>query len=211
MRLWREDAEGLRRDASIEGRGHLEALRGGAILLGLHVGPPVVGRTLEAFGYPVRTAGRLHADGAPTWPSAEPGHDTPARAVTPRARAEGLQQARLLIQGGTWLYMPADGRGREAFRILVPGREAIVRAGWLALRRATGAPVLPVLCRREGARRIITIHPPLPAVSPDRAEDDARCRDVLSAILNDYAQHFPEQCRYVLISWRRELRAAQAR
>jgi lauroyl/myristoyl acyltransferase len=200
IRFWRDEAEDLDRDVTIEGREHLDALQGGAILLGWHVGPPVTGRTLAALGYPVRTAGRLgDAD--------EGAGKTP----TPRERADGLQHARVLIRNGTWLYMAADGRGREAFRIDVPGRDVIIRAGWLALRRVTGAPVLPVVCRRDGARRIITVHPPLPGLSPDRAEDEARCRTVLSAILNDYARRYPEQCRYVLVSRRRDLLAAQTR
>jgi len=200
IRFWRDEAEGLTRDVTIEGREHLDALQGGAILLGLHIGPPVTGRTLAALGYPVRTAGRLGD-----------AYDAGGKTATPRERADGLQQARVLIRNGTWLYMAADGRGREAFRIAVPGREAIIRAGWLALRRVTGAPVLPVVCRRDGVRRIITVHAPLHAVSPDRAEDESRCRAVLSALLNDYADRFPEQCRYVLVSWRRDRRAAQTR
>jgi lauroyl/myristoyl acyltransferase len=97
------------------------------------------------------------------------------------------------------VYLMADGPfGREAFRIELPGRPLIVRSGWLALRRQTGVPALPVLTFREGGRRVIVVHPPLPAPDADRARDAAACRAALTPLVADYVRRFPAQCRYLV-------------
>ena len=82
----------------------------------------------------------------------------------------------------------------------LPGVPVILRKGWLTLRRLTGAATLPLLAHREGHRRIITIYPPLPAVSPDPRVDAETCCAVLTDLLGGYLRHFPEQCRATL--WR---------
>ena len=69
-----------------------------------------------------------------------------------------------------------------------------IRSGWLSLRRATGAPVLPVLSHLEGHVQIVTIHRPLPAPVHDAALDVEACRRALGDVLSDYVRRFPEQC-----------------
>lgn len=94
------------------------------------------------------------------------------------------------------MCITADGPvGAEAFRIPLPGGPAIIRSGWLALRRHAGAPTLPILSHLEGRRQIVTIHPPLPEPQTDPVGDALACRDVLSPLLWDYVRRFPEQCR----------------
>ena len=99
-----------------------------------------------------------------------------------------LRRACRVLLAGESLFLAADGgRGREAFRVPLPGGPVVVRAGWLALREQTQAPVLPVLSHREGPAQIVTVHPPLPA-------DLASCEKIVGRLLDDYTRRFPEQC-----------------
>ena len=195
------DLETLGRNVVIEGREHLDHLQSGAMLVGFHLGPPRTALVLRACGYPVRLAGRLEmARGNPRWDAAlDAAEAVRLPGGPPRGRAEGLHRIRNLLRDGAIVYMAADGLGREAFRIDVPGGSLVVRMGWLALRRSTRAPALPILTYRRGRQRVIVVHPPLPDPCEDLAADAARCRDVLGALILDYVQRFPSQCRYLVL------------
>jgi lauroyl/myristoyl acyltransferase len=77
----------------------------------------------------------------------------------------------------------------------------VIRSGWLALRRHTGAVIVPLLARRRGRTRIITLYPPLPPLEADPERDRAVCREVITALLQEYVRRFPEQCP-CLAFWR---------
>lgn len=108
------------------------------------------------------------------------------------SRATMLHRAQQVLRKGGTLYVTADTvkgvEGREAFRLPIHGRDVVVKSGWLALHRRTGATVLPVLAHLDGRGVSVTIHPPLPMNDLDE------CRDGLERLLVDYAGRFPEQC-----------------
>jgi lauroyl/myristoyl acyltransferase len=190
----------LRLGTEIRGAEHLRAADPGAILLGFHLGPPRTPYILQAFGYPVRSAGRLEdARHEGQWAGAveaETAIRLPAGAAL--ERAHGLHRIRNLLRHGALVFLTADGPfGREAFRIDLPGGPLVVRIGWLALRRLTRAPTLPVLTYRDNNQRVIVVHPPLPTPDPDPARDAAACHAVLTPLLETYVRRFPAQCRYL--------------
>jgi lauroyl/myristoyl acyltransferase len=190
----------LRRHVAIVGDEHLRAVSGRAMLVGFHLGPPKTWLRLRALGYPVRFAGRLEtAADDPQWqPSLDAGEVIRLPDGDPRARLRGLYRIRHLLQDGALIYVTADGPfGREAFRIDVPGGSLIVRVGWLAMRRMTGVPALPVLTHCDGTRRVIVIHPPLPDPDADAARDAAACQAVLAPLVDTYVRRFPTQCRWI--------------
>ncbi len=198
------DPASLRDRVRVTGEEHLAAATtgGGTMLLGFHVGPPSSSLALELLGYPVVTMEDLvyrRSD------SPEPGRLSAWRGPLPRDRQKGgavaLHQARRHLVGHGLVHVLATGPwGAEAFRIPLPGGPVIIRDGWLALRRLTGATTLPLLAHEEGRRRVITIHPPLPPVPPDSREDADACRPILTDVLRSYLRRFPDQWRVPL--WR---------
>ena len=108
------------------------------------------------------------------------------------SRVQGLFTLRRLLARGGFVFLTADGPfGGELFRLDLPG------LGWFTLRRQLGLRILPLFAHEEGAQRIVTIHPPLPAPTGDEAADKAACRAVLTAMLGDYVRRYPSQCRYL--------------
>lgn len=189
----------LGRGVVVEGAEHLRDAAG-AILLGFHLGPPRTWLTLRALGYPVRFAGRLDAARRdPRWQQAIAEADVIRLPEgDARDRLAGLYRIRNLLREGGLVYLTADGPfGREAFRIDLPGGPLVVRAGWLALRRETGAPTLPVFVHRERRGRVIVVHPPLPRADADPARDGAVARAALAPLIEQYVRRFPTQCRYL--------------
>jgi len=196
------DPESLRRHLIVEGEEYLirAAERGGTLLLGFHLGPPPISLALRVIGHQVTLAGELEHSGRrprTAWPPFLSPHEfLPISGIKRESRMAGLYRARrLLLDGGT-LFITADGPfGSEAFRVPLPGGAMVIRSGWLALRRHTRAPTLPVLTYLDGRKRVVTIHPPLPPAEGDLLEDLGRCRNVLSPLLEEYVRRFPEQCR----------------
>jgi lauroyl/myristoyl acyltransferase len=198
------DPDAFERRTVVKGLEHLEAARrrGGAILLGFHLGPGIAGQVLARAGHPsvtVAAGWRFRR-----WPSRRPswgpgigrrsalipldGHDALARAVV-------LQRVRRLLLAGAVLRITADGAfGDVAFPIMLEGEQFTVRKGWWALRRQTGASVLPVLTSVVGDRVVVTVHPPLPAPDPDPETDLVACQGALEALLGAYVRRFPDQC-----------------
>ena len=182
---------------TLHGEEHLRRATGAMILLGFHVGPPYSYVALRASGRPVTV---LALRCIPERWSREPwgrpesenqdlllGHDGFSRATM-------LHRAQQVLRDGGTVYTTADtvpeGAGREAFRLVIRGKDLVVRSGWLALQRRTGAAVLPVLAHLDGRRVIVMIHPPLPRPGLD----PTACRETLERLLSDYAERFPEQC-----------------
>ncbi len=196
------DPHTTRRGRVIVGVEHLAGVRQGtgALLLGFHLGPPCIWLPLQLSGFRVTFLGRPEASSRrarPGWPSWLDSQSTVSiTGSSPETRVLGLHRGLRLLRQGEHVCITADGPvGVEAFRIPLPGGPAIIRSGWLALRRHAEAPTLPVLSHLEGRREIVTIHPPLPDPQPDPARDALACRDVLSPLLQGYVRRFPEQCR----------------
>lgn len=195
-----ECIDDLRRGVVVIGDEHLRAISGGALLLGFHLGPPKTWLVLRALGYPLRFAGRLETAARDSrWQAAlDAGDVIRLPDGDPRARLAGLYQIRNALRDGSLVYVTADGPfGRRAFNIDLQGGPLVVRSGWLAVRRATGVPTLPVLTHREGNRRVIVIHPPLPDPAVDAARDADACREALTPLIDAYVRQFPTQCRWV--------------
>jgi KDO2-lipid IV(A) lauroyltransferase len=67
-----------------------------------------------------------------------------------------------------------------------------------ALAKRTGAAVVPVFIRNEGAERIVTIHPEV-ELSGDEVEDTRR----MSAYVEDFIRRWPEQWLWIHRRWKR--------
>jgi lauroyl/myristoyl acyltransferase len=185
------DPATLRPSLVLRGEEHLRSASGGVILLGFHLGMPNSDVALRQMGHRVRWMGGRRILGLWTRPAWQPYLDQNEDLVIvegPGAQGGVLRRACRALLDGETLYVTADGgRGREAFRVPLPGAPMVVRAGWLTLREHTGATVLPVLAHREGSSHIVTIHPPLPA-------DLVASAETLGRLLEEYTRRFPEQC-----------------
>jgi hypothetical protein len=189
------------RHVVIEGAHHLPPPGTGTILLGFHLGPPRTWVRLRMLGHPVQFGGSLVTS---AWDLRWKGVLDAGGVVYQLAggaaqqRLPALFRLREQLRGGALVLLTADGPfGREIFRIDLPGSPLVVRAGWLSLRRMTGAVTLPVLTHRDGKRRVIVIHPALPPPAADVARDVTQCRAVLMPLIEDYVRRFPAQCRYL--------------
>lgn len=194
------ESEGaLRQGSVVRGAEHLTAEAGGALLVGLHVGPPRAWLVLRAHGVPVSFAIRETAGRGARWDAwRRDGVVVPLPYGSPESRVQGLYTLRRLLAGGRFVFLAADGPfGAELCRLPLPGFAPVLRSGWFALRRQLRLRTLPVLIHEEGAQRIVTIHPPLPAPVADEAADRDACRNVLTAVLGDYVRRHPSQCRYL--------------
>jgi lauroyl/myristoyl acyltransferase len=113
---------------------------------------------------------------------------------TSSARGGLLYRAHRFLLGGGILYVAADGKGREAFRVVLPGAIVRIKWGWFVLRRRSGVPVFPVFSHLDGRTQVVTIHPPLPPPDPDPERDLIACGNALARLLKHYVRQFPEQC-----------------
>lgn len=198
-------ADQLRATLIAVGLDHLRqrAPERGLILLGFHLGPVGTPRALQILGYRVNAAisGRRHRATLPL--TSGDGETIPLYGASRQGEASALRRAVELLRAGEIVYITADGRvGTESFQIPLPGGPLVVRAGWLALRRLTGAVTHPVLMHVEGPRRVITIHPALPPPAPGPDDDVASCRAALTPLIEEYVRRFPEQCRSLALWYR---------
>lgn len=192
--------EAVRRGSLVRGAEHLGgAEAGGALLLGMHVGPPRAWLMLRAHGVPVSFAIRETAGRGARWDAWRRDEVVvPLPYGSPESRVQGLYTLRRLLAGGRFVFLAADGPfGGELFRLDLPGFAPVVRTGWFTLRRQLRLRTIPVLVHEEGRQRVVTIHPPLPAPTGDDEADKAACRRVLTSVLGDYVRRFPSQCRYL--------------
>jgi lauroyl/myristoyl acyltransferase len=184
----------------VEGEEHLGAVRGGAILLAFHLGPPHAELPLTLRGHRIRHLGWHDRTVAAGW-----WNDAwrPFMASSPLSSLIGdpkrwpavLYSARQTLLEGGHVCITADGAGQhELFRVSLSGGPLVIRSGWLALHQVTGAPVLPLLARLDGHRHIVTVHPPLPTQEPDPARRLEAWREIVTSLVVDYVNRFPEQC-----------------
>jgi len=191
------DLETLRRVFSVRGEEHLVGAGNGVIFIGFHLGPSNTYLGLRVAGHRLTWIGGKGATGA--WPAEiKRVHQTPEESRfipdEPYAWIRRLYQARLLLQRGESVFISADGMGAQAFAVPLPGRSLSIARGWLALRRATKAVVVPALSHLEGRTQVVTIHPPLPSLASDEALDLAACQQALTSVLADYVRRFPDHC-----------------
>ena len=195
------DSEASVRQASIvRGAEHLSGGEAeGALLLGLHIGPPRAWLMLRAHGFPVSFAIRETAGRGARWEAwRRDGVVISLPYGAPESRVQGLYTLRRLLAEGRFVFLAADGPfGGELFRIDLPGFAPVIRTGWFGLRRQLRLRTLPVLAHEQGTRRVVTIYPPLPAPTGDEAADSLACRAVLTAVIGDYVRCYPSQCRYL--------------
>jgi lauroyl/myristoyl acyltransferase len=198
--------EVLRPHIVVRGVEHLDAAvgRGATILLGFHLGPPGSFLALRVLGYRLTFVGLLDVSGRwerGAWrPLLAPAKNI-ALTRDPASGSEALQRARRVLDEGGTIVMTADGPfGAESFRVPVTGGEVVIRPGWLALRRLSGAVTLPLLAHWRGRRRVIEVSPPLPTPVADPIRDTEACREFLTPILSAFVQQHPAQCP-VLAFW----------
>jgi lauroyl/myristoyl acyltransferase len=194
LRVGAHSIESLRERVTVRGREHLDPAgrRSGTLLLGFHLGCGGETLALRSLDSRVVFLGRSWRSGnGRLFPELDPDillwEDEASRVAT-------LHRVRRMLAEGALVWMTGDGHGQEAFRISLPGRDLVVRAGWHALRRVTGVPTVPVLSHAEGRRLVVVLHPPLPPVAPDPATDVAACRAVLTTLLTAYVRRFPREC-----------------
>jgi lauroyl/myristoyl acyltransferase len=190
------NVEALRRLVLVRGAEHL-AGPPGRILLGFHLGPSLSSLALRIAGHRVTWIGSRNT--RPAWPREIRERYESRREILLFSEgrhgwAKRLYRARQLVTRGEDVFMIADGQGPEAFSIPLPVGSIRIQEGWLALRRTTGASVLPVLSHFEGRTQVVTIHPTLPPVAGDRVLDLEVCRRALGDLLGDYVRRFPDQC-----------------
>jgi len=192
------DVETLRRSISVRGGAHLAAVPGAAILLGSHLGPAGSYLALRVMGHRLTWVGGRGASGA--WSrEIRARYQSPAEsrffADDRLAWTRRLYQARRMLLSGERVFISADGEGGSAFAVPLPGGgSTAVGTGWLALRRATGAPVFPVLSHMEGRVQVVTVHPPLPPCDADPDRDLDVCLSALGRVFGEHVIGFPEQC-----------------
>jgi lauroyl/myristoyl acyltransferase len=192
----------LRANVMIEGAEHLAAAPGAAILLGFHLGPSDGDLTFRVLGHPVTLLGGSNRGATMTWWSEE-WHPFVQRSDLSFAGGDRdrwlavLYTGRRILLDGEKVYILADGEGREAFKLHLSVGEMSIKAGWVTLHQLTRAPVLPVLRRLEGHRQVVTIHPPLPALTSESPDSLDECRDYLARLVEDYIRKFPEQCPHL--------------
>jgi lauroyl/myristoyl acyltransferase len=192
----------------LEGTAHLDAARrrGGAILMGFHVLPGVAALALASSGYRFAVTGvaggfRGWLDPVASWGPVLDAWREPVMWDDTASRSRGLVRLAAKLRARELVHITADGpSGRELFRVRLPAGTAVIRSGWWALRRLTGAVTLPVLAHRDGRSVIVRVSPPLPGPMADAADDLRVCETVIRSLLTAHVARFPEQCA-TLVNW----------
>jgi lauroyl/myristoyl acyltransferase len=198
----------LRRFTTVRGAEHLAGAVRGVILLGFQAGPRLSWLALRAAGHRLTWLGGRPS---PLWsPHIRKRYlDGQGDLILSTGAVESmrlLRRAQRILRDGGAVFMNADGAGTGAFSVPLPGRPIVIQEGWLALRRLTGATVLPVLSHLEGPTQVVAIHPPLPAPTDDPAVDLENCRRALGDLLIDYTARHPEQCALFAFARRSDAR-----
>lgn len=191
------EPERLRCHVIVRGEEHLAAAGLGRILVGFQLGPRGSDLALRVAGHDVTWVGDRGASGA--WSRAirqryQTGREDLLLPGAEQAWVRRLYRARRMLLEGQTVFINAEGRGREAFSVPLPGGRVLIQSGWLTLRRTTKATVLPVLSHMEGRSQVVTVHPALPPPVADPVLDLDACRRALGGLLADYVRRFPEQC-----------------
>jgi len=191
----------LRPGIEVHGEEHLTRAHadGATLLINFHIGPPGTFLALRLRGPRLLFVGLLDVSGRwdrPAWaPYLDPAETLSIDRGDITSGTRALQRARQRLGDGGIALMMADGPvGHELCRVPVRGADIILRRGWFALRRMTGATTLPVLSHWQRHRRVIEIGPPLPPPCDDAERDMSECRASLTPFLTDYVDRHPEQC-----------------
>ncbi|HEX6491950.1 MAG TPA: lysophospholipid acyltransferase family protein [Candidatus Dormibacteraeota bacterium] len=192
--LWAIDLDGttVARRSRAEGMAHVRALQAegrGAILALSHFGNwDMAANIALSLGVPLTTVM------APFGPPAITGLVIWAResneleVFTPENAARGLIRA---IRHGRFVCLLCDipGAGPTVTVDYCGGPVVFTAApSWLA--RVTGAPILPVDCRREGGGYVADVHPP---VTAGRDEDDGAVMQRVATALEGAVRRHPGQ------------------
>ena len=191
----------LKSRIEVRGEEHLTRAQshGATLLVGFHIGPPGTFLALRLRGLKLLFVGLLDVSGRwhrPAWePYLDPSETISIHRSDVTSGTRALQRARSrLAAGGTAMVMADGPVGHELCRIPVRGADIILRRGWFALRRLTGATTLPVLSHWTNHRRVIEFGLPLPPPDDDVDRDASACSAALAPILSAYVDRHPEQC-----------------
>lgn len=209
--LGRLDPESVGRFLDLRGREHLDrALQAGrgAIILSAHAGSfmlPIAALSLAGYPYtqyaargmPPQELAREHPQALPTnrWAQAarrvrEENEDhLPARFITLKTPARELYRA---LGRNELVAMAFDGRiGHRWLRMRYLGRDALLNTGPYRLSEATGAAIIPTLCRtpREG-RSICQLGP---ALLPGDRRWPSLMRDFVEQHAEPWIRRFPSE------------------
>jgi lauroyl/myristoyl acyltransferase len=188
--------EHLQSVVAVRGAEHLAGASRGIILLGFHAGPRLSWLVLRVAGHRLTWLGRRPS--TLWWPHIRQRYlDGQADLILSPGAVESmrsLRRAQTVLRDGGSVFINADGAGPGAFSVPAPGGPIVIQPGWLALRRLTGALVVPVLSHLEGSTQVVTIHPPLPSATADPAIDLEKVRRALADLLGEFVARHPEEC-----------------
>jgi len=183
----------------LEGREHIEALLGGAFIIG----------TIHSGGWDVLGSlltGELALDVMVVM-AREP--DARARALHDAAREragvrvvhvggdvlDALPLLRQLRGGGVVaVQLDRTPEGMRTLPVRMFDEDAKIPEGPLHLARLTGAPILPIFCARLGFRRyLVRMHPPVRVARGAKPEEMARAAQVLADHVTAFVREHPSQ------------------
>ena len=177
----------LRGVVDIEGAENVAG--GNGIMVTSHFGNWDIGMsTAHALGLPMTTV--MAAIGSTTVTSLVElsRHRKDFELFSPRQAARGLLRA---LRRGRWLGLMLDVP-EAGPTVVVPFCGGMVKVSAVPARlaAATGIPIVPALCWREGERWRVRIHPPLPVA---RDDDEVSVMAVVARTLEPEIHRHPEQ------------------
>jgi len=187
-RAWWGSDEPMRHDARFEGLEHLHALReqGRGVLLvsGHFMTLEICGRLLAAHIRPVAGMYRPHRNPVMEW-AVKRGRLRYACAMFGNGDIRGA--IRHLKRGGFLWYAPdQDMRGKDTVFAPFFGVPASTITATHQLARLTGCAVVPFFHRREGARYVLRVAPPLADFpGEDAVADTARVNAAIEAMVRE--------------------------
>ena len=192
--LWAIDLDAARvsRHTRVEGAAHVRALqaegRGGIVVLS-HFGNWDMGANAAVnLGVPLTTVMAPFGPPAITELVVWARRSNMLEVFTPENAARGLIRA---LRRGRFVCLLCDIPGAgPTVTVDYCGGPVLFTAvpAWLA--RVTGAPMLPVVSRRDGSGYAMEIHPP---ITVERTGDDTAAMQRVAAVLEPVVRRHPEQ------------------
>ena len=184
----------LKRICKINGLENLDlalAKRRGAIMISMHTGNyELIATALAARGYGLASV--LKADPA----------DPLFKIISPSRAYKGIKIINVLKENmyretlkalarNRTVCLLADTGALEGRHEMLPflGKKVPVATGWLTLARRSGAPVVPVISRREGKKLIINFYEPLFVYKDNRGEIMLK----IGKLFENFVENHPEQ------------------
>lgn len=203
---WMTDAE-VEQEVTVQGLEHLDQVLAqgrGAILITAHYGNwEYAGAILGIRGYPINVIARDAAD-------------TLTRDLINTARRskrvkvfgrESVRELLRALQRNECVAILPDQHAKEgAVRVHFLGRPADTATGPAVFSQRTGAPVLPVFCRREpGDHMQLEVFPPLQLVNSGNREADVVANtQIINDALGEQIRAHPEQWLWLHDRWKSE-------